>query len=116
MNVILVSLVHWKAFVQTNNTAVEDANADAPFVWPLAFERLVVTTADFQRLEVAWRALSQTSDAPLTLVSLIHAYEATFVSWGCHAASIAEPTRVSVFLQALSQRNKDYLGMPGSPS
>ena len=52
---------------------------------------------------------------PLTLISLIHAYEAAYVYWGRHAASIAEPTRVSVFLQALSQRNKDYLGMPGSP-
>ena len=108
-------LVHWKAFVQANNTAVEDATAEDPFDWPLAFERLVVTTADFQRLEVAWRALSQSSDTPLTLVALIHAYEAAFVSWGRHAASITEATRVSVFLQALSQRNKDYLGVPGSP-
>ena len=94
---------------------MEEATADDPFDWPLAFERLVVTTADFQRLEVAWRALSQSSDTLLTLVSLIHVYEAAFVSWGRHAASIAEPTRVSVFLQALSQGNKDYLGMPGSP-
>ena len=73
---------------------MEEATAEDPFDWPLAFERLVVTTADFQHLEVAWRALSQTSDTPLTLVSLIHAYEAAFVSWGRHAASIAEPTRV----------------------
>ena len=61
-------LVHWKAFVQANHTAVEEADDNDPFDWPLAFEWLVVTTADFQRLEVAWRALSQSSDTPLTLV------------------------------------------------
>ena len=61
-------LVHWKAFVQVNDTAVEEADDNDPFDWPLAFERLVVTTADFQRLEVAWWALSQSSDTPLTLI------------------------------------------------
>ena len=108
-------LVSWKAFVQTNNAAVMAASEEHPFSWPVEFERLVVTTADFQRLEVAWRALSQNSATPLTLTALMHAYEAAFVSWGRHAALVPEQTRVSVFLQALSQRNKDYLGVPGSP-
>ena len=52
---------------------------------------------------------------PLALTALMHAYEAAFVSWGRHAALVPEQTRVSVFLQALSQRNKDYMGVPGSP-
>ena len=73
----------------------------------------MVTTADFQLLEVAWRALSHNSANPLTLTDLVHAYEASFVSWGRHARLVPEQTRVSVFLQALSQHNKDYMGTPG---
>ena len=51
-------LVSWKAFVQTNNAAVMAASVEHPFSWSVEFERLVVTTTDFQRLEVVWRALS----------------------------------------------------------
>ena len=75
----------------------------------------MVTTADFHRLEASWRSLSQLSDPSLTLTALMHAYEAAFDSWGRHAASVLEVTRVSVFLRSLSQRYRDYLGMPGSP-
>ena len=56
------------------------------------FEKLVVTTTDFQRLEVTWRALSQNSASPLTLTALVHAYEASFVSWGRHARLVPEQT------------------------
>jgi hypothetical protein len=73
----------------------------------LEFEKLVVTTADFQRLEVSSRALPNLG-LPPTLMALMHAYEAAFVSWGRHAVLVPEPTRVSVFRQALSQRNKDH--------
>ena len=45
----------------------------------------------------------------------MHAYEAAFVSWGRHAVKVSEASRVSVFLQALTQKNKDFLGLPGSP-
>ena len=86
-------LVAWKAFVQSNNAAVEAATDDEPFNWPLEFEKLVVTTEEFQRLEVSWRALSKHSDTPLTLMALMHAYKAAFVSWGRHALLIAEPSR-----------------------
>ena len=76
---------------------------------------LVVTNAEFHRLEASWRSLSQLSDPSLTLTALMHAYEAAFVSLGRHAVMVPEAFRVSVFLQALTQRNKDYLGLPGSP-
>jgi hypothetical protein len=66
-------LISWKAFVQTNNAAVMAASPEHPFSWPVEFERLVVTTADFQRLELAWRALSQNSATPLALTALMHA-------------------------------------------
>ena len=99
-------LVSWRAFVQTNNDAVLASSPEHPFFWPSEFEKLVVTTADFQRLEVVCWALSQNSATPLALTALVHAYEAAFVSWGRHAHLVPEQTRVSVFLQALSQHTK----------
>jgi hypothetical protein len=108
-------LVSWKAFVRANCDAVEASTAGDQFLWHLEFEKLVVTNADFHRLEASWRSLSQLADPSLSLSALIQAYEAAFVSWGRHAASVLEATRVSVFLQSLAQRYRDYLGMPGSP-
>ena len=92
--------------MQANHDAVLASSPENPFSWPLEFEKLVVTITDFQRLEVAWPALSQNSATPLALTALVHAYEAAFVSWGRHAHLVPEQTRVSVFLQALSQHTK----------
>ena len=81
-------LVSWTAFVQANRAAVEASTEEDRFLWHLEFEKLVVTNADFHRWEVSRRALSQSSDPPLSLVALVHAYEAAFVSWGRHAVIV----------------------------
>ena len=110
------NLLHtWRGFMLTTLDKVEMAAPDDPFPWLLAFEHLVVTPADFHRAEASWRSLSQLADPSLSLTALMRAYETAFISWGRHAASVLEATRVSVFLQSLSQRYRDYLGMPGSP-
>ena len=109
-------LLHtWRGFMLSTQDEVERAAPDDPCPWPLLFEHLVVTQADFLRSEASWRSLSQLTDPSLSLPALMRAYETAFVSWGRHATSVLEATRVAVFLQALSQRYRDYLGMPGSP-
>ena len=97
----------WRGFMLTTLDEVERATPDDPCPWPLAFEHLVVSQADFLRSEASWRALSQLTDPSLSLPALMRAYEMAFVSWGRHAASVSEATRVAVFLQALSQRYRD---------
>ena len=64
----------------------------------------------------SWHELLQTADPTLSLTELINVFDAAFISWGRHAATVTEVDLIHTFTKAPNHENRRVLGLPNSPA